>query len=113
MARLDGMESGHDDLRIRAGISYRQLDHWCRSGYIPGITRATDSTSRQGVPRVFNAVATRRVIMLGRLTRAGLPVARAATLAATLERQGSVPLGNDLVLMDRQAYNTLCAAASR
>lgn len=84
-------------LHARAGITYRQLDHWCRQGYVPG--RGATSEGR-GVVRHFTAQAERRVMTLARLVRAGLPVARAADLAEPLERDGQVELGDGLVLWD-------------
>lgn len=87
--------AGHDSLRIRAGVSYRQLDHWIRSGYVPGV----DSAGGRGHAREFTAQGERRVILLGQLTRAGFTLAKALQIAQRFER-GDVAfdLGNELTL---------------
>ena len=85
--------AGHDELRVRAGISYRQLDHWIRCGYVPGV-----DTAGQGHPREFTAPAERRVILLGRLTRAGFTPLRAVQIARGLEHSDTYDLGSELTL---------------
>ena len=85
--------AGHDELRVRAGISYRQLDHWIRRGYVPGV----DAVG-QGHTREFTACAERRIVLLGRLTRAGFTPLRAVQIAQGLEHSDTYDLGPDLTL---------------
>lgn len=85
--------AGHDELRVRAGISYRQLDYWIRCGYVPGV-----DTAGQGHPREFTAWGERRVVLLGRLTRAGFTPLRAVQIAQVLEHGDTFDLGEGLTL---------------
>jgi DNA-binding transcriptional MerR regulator len=72
----------------RAGISYRQLDYWCRAGLIPGVERLQNMGS--GTIRMFSIRESRFVEQLARLVKAGLNV-RVASQA--LQKQ---MVGNDL-----------------
>ena len=85
--------AGHDELRVRAGISYRQLDYWVRCGYVPGV----DAVG-QGHTREFTACAERRIVLLGRLTRAGFTPLRAVQIAQGLEHSDTYDLGPGLTL---------------
>lgn len=85
---------GHDELRVRASISYRQLDYWCRKGLVPDVPVQHGT----GTVRTFTARAERRVLTLAQLTRAGFGLAHAAKMAPVLEREGRVDLGGGLAL---------------
>lgn len=60
-----------------AGISYRQLDHWIRQGYIAATTLGT------GYPREMNSIEVRVVVLMAHLVASGLTVATAADIART------------------------------
>ncbi len=93
MARLDGAVSGHDALRTEAGISYRQLDHWCRLGLLPDV-----EARGRGATRTFSERDRRRVMTLAALTRAGLALSKAAEVAPALERDGVADLGDGVTI---------------
>jgi hypothetical protein len=96
-----------------AGVTYRQVDHWCRVGYIRGgyLIRCDSGTHRRGhmtaggggsgthtllSPRELDVL-----LLMARLTRAGLNVARSAHLArlSVEENTRTLPLGAGLVLL--------------
>lgn len=56
----------------QAGITYRQLDHWIRKGYLPG------SAPGSGVSRTFSMEERDYIIRLARLVKAGIDVAVAS-----------------------------------
>jgi DNA-binding transcriptional MerR regulator len=87
------VQVGHDDLRVEAAISYRQLDHWIRSGLVPGV-----DCPGSGHRREFTYEGRQRVLTLARLTRAGFSLSRAAKAARQLEQNGWADLGGGLVL---------------
>jgi len=61
-----------------AGITYRQLDHWIRRGYVTCIDRGPAATT--GTPRRLTPEQLHRVRLLAALVAAGLDPARAAHL---------------------------------
>jgi len=67
--RSIGGLSSHD-VTIRAGVTYRQLDHWVRTERIPGVDRLVAVGS--GVPRRFTETEAAYVELLARLLRIGL-----------------------------------------
>lgn len=86
---------GHDDLRVEAGISYRQLDYWIRRGFISGVTREMPndgrplpSTPGSGYPREFAPHIQTRIVTLGRLVHAGMSPEGASRLAPGLAQAG-------------------------
>jgi Na+(H+)/acetate symporter ActP len=92
----------------RAGVTYRQLDHWSRLGLV----RPTVDSSGSGTQRQWDATSVAVVAVAGRLARLGAPAhvrARAgAAVAEMATAQGwmvvealgasvSVHVGTDLV----------------
>jgi DNA-binding transcriptional MerR regulator len=75
-----------------AGITYRQLDHWSRRGFIetkhPG----------NGRQRQWDEDETERTLMLARLVRAGFEPERASTYVTWLLRDGQVQLAPGVIL---------------
>jgi DNA-binding transcriptional MerR regulator len=86
-----GPERAHDGLCQRAGITYRQLDTWVRKGLVPGAV----VTPGQGRHRVFSPEGERRVVTLGRLTRAGFTLAKAVEIAPRMEDDRGAHLLHD------------------
>jgi predicted site-specific integrase-resolvase len=78
-----------------AGVTYRQVDHWCRAGYV----RAPADGS--GTVRAIPAGEVEVLLMMARMVNAGLNrtvAARLARLAAT-ENLHTLPMGGGLVLL--------------
>lgn len=61
------------DVAEMAGISYRQLDHWHRAGYIC-------SSGNEWRAREWDSAAAARVVAVAALVRLGFPVSRAVEL---------------------------------
>lgn len=59
----------------RANITYRQLDHWIRQGYVAATTMGT------GYPREMEHAEVRVVVLMAHLVASGLTVATAADIA--------------------------------
>ena len=62
------MTVGFQDLMAASGISYRQLQYWCRTGYL----RPENPRCGSGTAFVFPPGEVRVAQVMGRLTRAGL-----------------------------------------
>jgi hypothetical protein len=60
-----------------AGITYRQLDHWCRAGF----ARPVNDGPGIGHARRFTRVELRRIVCMGRLVNAGMRPDAAYTIA--------------------------------
>ena len=60
-------------LAAKAGITYRQFDYWCRSGYVPG-AYGTGS----GINRSLTSDQVVYVLRLAKLVKAGFSVQTAA-----------------------------------
>lgn len=69
------------DLCIHAGITYRQLDYWCRTGLL---VPYTDPTPGSGTPRYFEQTAVDLAVTVRRLLEAGLQPRHAFDLAHDL-----------------------------
>ena len=65
-----------DVLRL-TGVTYRQLDHWTRRGYL----KPQHDKGGSGVPRDWPGKEIRVAATIGRLTRAGVDVSVAARIA--------------------------------
>jgi predicted site-specific integrase-resolvase len=78
-----------------AGITYRQVDHWCRVGYV----RAPADGS--GTVRAIPAGEVEVLLLMARLVHAGLNRTVAARLArlSVTEHIRTLPLGSGLVLL--------------
>ncbi|MBM7788875.1 hypothetical protein [Tenggerimyces flavus] len=76
------------DVVEAAGITYRQLDYWCRKGWLaPTIRRGGGS----GIDRDFHADELAFAVRMGLLVRAGFPPDVAFLIAQATP--GVVPLG--------------------
>jgi DNA-binding transcriptional MerR regulator len=78
-----------------AGVTYRQVDHWCRAGYVKA--PADGSGTVRAIPAGEVAV----LLMMARMVNAGLNRTAAARLArlAVEENLHTLPLGGGLVLL--------------
>lgn len=64
----------------RAGISYRQFDHWCRRGYIPDVASKGSGNERELTRDQFAYV-----MKLAKLVKAGVNVHAAAEALKKLD----------------------------
>jgi hypothetical protein len=69
--------AGAAEVAARAGVSYRQLDHWIRQGWVP----VPDGTPGKGTPRVFTPEAEAVAVAMGDLVTAGCTASAASVLA--------------------------------
>jgi len=82
----------------QAGITYRQLDHWTRQGWIkaePRIARRLDWPPGSGHPRSYPQVEVEIAGRMGRLVKAGVT----ARVAAQVARRGDVVTETILYLL--------------
>jgi DNA-binding transcriptional MerR regulator len=96
MTTNDAAESTADlvsstELAQRARISYRQLDHWTRKGYIPGFER--DVHIGSGYLRHYDEGQVSVVMEMAKLVHAGITVEVASMIAIELVDSGSAQLG--------------------
>lgn len=82
---IDGLTG--PQITNRAGITYRQLDFWCRAGLVPGFPQIVGS----GTPRVFTEEQAEFVEALAILVRAGLPPRLAAEALVDQAIDGDLP----------------------
>ena len=68
-----------------AGVTYRQVDHWVRQGYI---TPSVNAATGRGARRLFGPADVVRVAALGRFGRARLDIALVGPLVAGLDLAG-------------------------
>lgn len=86
------MSTATDLLLIRAGVTYRQVDHWVRQGWVEprfwrkGGDRADEGKS--GYVRDFTDHEQQVIIAMGRLTGAGIRAEVAARVARSMVDQG-------------------------
>ncbi len=65
-------------LMKQTGLTFRQVDHWCRQGYLKPLNREVES---QGFRREFPSSELRVALMMRDLMACGFSVAAAAKLA--------------------------------
>ena len=68
-----------------AEITYRQLDHWVRRGYLEPAWVTNHTGRGRGTGREWTTTETAVACLMGRLTRAGLAPATAATVARSAQ----------------------------
>jgi hypothetical protein len=94
---------GANELTQLAGISYRQLDYWTRSGTVHAIPRsdpreplidAGSPVYGSGYPRWYESTEARVVVLMADLVRAGVTPKKARPLADELLKYGTGKLGN-------------------
>jgi len=94
----------YDIMCATADCTYRQLDHWCRRGYIRvrGWTPAGGNRVGSGNDRRFDDQEVEVVTLMVRLVHAGfVPVKAAEVARVVVERNGrSVRIAEDLVVTD-------------
>ena len=79
---------GSEQVAREAGISYRQLDHWIRRGWVIPDGEASPGS---GFPREWTDAEALVVRVMGRLVRAGLPPHMAHEIARS--RQSVYEIG--------------------
>lgn len=82
------MRSG--DLTESYGITYRQLDYWCRTGLIPG----ADHSHGRGHPRSFTPEQVALVRAMAPLVHAGIDPWRAREMAMDLAEGRPARIGD-------------------
>lgn len=75
------------DTASQVGVTYRQLDHWIRQGYIHA------EAPGSGNPRQLSSHETKVLRHMAALVNAGVDAGRAATYARRLARGRAVKLG--------------------
>lgn len=89
---------GHAPLLDALGISYRQLDHWCRLGLVPGQTQDVG----QGGTRTFTPAARQHLgIMAVLVNQLGATPTLASAVATKLKKDNDVDLGYGVHLVGR------------
>lgn len=90
---------GAHELTIKAGITYRQLDFWTRSGLlqadrptVPDIRQQHGSVG-SGYPRTYSTEQARICIAMARLVRAGINPREARPMAEQMLRTGEASIG--------------------
>lgn len=78
-----------EQLRVRAGITYRQLDYWTRTGYLHAANGDTPGT---GNARFYTVSEVAVATLMGRLTAAGITPRVAGELARDLTETGTASL---------------------
>lgn len=78
------------DVAAEAEISYRQLDHWIRLGYVT--VRPRPQTAGSGIDRQWEPDEANFVVEMGALVNAGMTPALAAILARQLQNDRIVPV---------------------
>lgn len=73
----------------RAGITYRQLDHWISRGYL----NLTDGNPGSGIARTLTGAQVRVLENMAVLARAGVRPSEASALARRMARGRTVVLG--------------------
>ena len=86
---------GASDVAERAGITYRMLDHWLRTGYV---TCAHNPHAGSGMRRYFTPTEAAHVHRVAELVRAGFIPTRAAELATELAEQGTARIAHSYTL---------------
>jgi len=84
---------GSHALTIRAGITFRMLDYWCRTGLLNAEPRGDAFGSGSGFPRVFTDAEARVTVTMARLVRSGVDPRTAADMARRMETTGEARLG--------------------
>lgn len=89
----ENQQAGTDARPAELGITYRQLDHWARCGYLRPDRRWAGKTLGAGSPRVWPAEELEVARRMGRLTAAGLPAKLAASFARDSWPRGEIAPG--------------------
>lgn len=84
-------------LQTCPGLTYRQLDHWCRRGLVPGIPGG--SSSSQGNPREFSGKQVRWIRIMSELAQVGLNPAQSSRAVEGLLDAGEYRLSANLILV--------------
>lgn len=85
-----------DQVVALAGITYRQLDHWTRQGYVTAAYRGDAAGS--GVPRSYDVDEVAVVVIMAALVKSlDVKPASAARWAAQLCESGVVKVGRFVV----------------
>ena len=85
------------DLALRVGVTYRQIDHWTTNGYL--VAKVANPGS--GNPRDYSPREVRVAEVMAWLVSDGMTPKVAARVARTIARRGKARLGRHLVVMRR------------
>lgn len=104
------MSTRVDLLLARAGISYRQLDYWCRCGYINERFQRRNGEAveagKSGYRRDLDADEEQVLLRMARLVNAGMQpdvAARLARSVVVVDGTGYMHLGPGLLLKTTEA----------
>jgi len=81
---------GAHALTIRAGVTYRMLDYWSRTGLLHAEPRQYETS---GCPREYSEAEARVAVTMARLVRAGVDPRAACDMARHMEATGEARLG--------------------
>jgi DNA-binding transcriptional MerR regulator len=81
---------GAHQLTIVADLTYRQVDHWTRAGYLRTVD---DPMPGSGNHRAYDDDQIAIAVQLSRLTKAGIPMPQALPIALDLLEHGRADLG--------------------
>ncbi len=82
------------DIAWEAGITYRQLDHWVRQGYLkPGHVQRKKRKGGSGSPRIWPLSELETAKIMGRLAKAGLPLEMAHCIARSGQSRHEIAPG--------------------
>lgn len=70
---------------LAVGVSYRQLDHWCRRGYL----RPLQATPGSGCARIWPAPERDVALLITRLQSVGVELSTAARIARSMADSGA------------------------
>lgn len=73
------------DQMLATGVTYRQIDYWCRQDYL----RPLEATPGSGYARVWPAVERDVALLIIRLQAVGVELATAAQIARSLADSGT------------------------
>jgi DNA-binding transcriptional MerR regulator len=89
------------EVQEAAGITHRQLDHWCARGLVV----ATQPGQGTGYPREFTEHEAQVLVLMAALVRAGVHPPQAVAYARALLGAGAVSLGRGVWLeYEQEAY---------
>jgi len=74
-----------EQVATTAKITYRQLDHWVRRGYLEPAWVTNRTGNGRGTGREWTATEAPIACLMGRLTRGGLAPATAAAVARSAQ----------------------------
>ncbi len=86
------------------GITYRQLEYWCRAGYVPS---ANYEEMRRGATRLFTEKEARVAFVVARLVQTGMRLEVASKCLKGIISRGRATVGEVEVRVDLKGFSHL------